>query len=637
MTVAEGRGLGEVTRAIDASVSHLRGIQHADGYWWGELESNVTITAEVVMLRSIWGTLDRLPVAKIEKYFRREQRAHGGWELYFDDGGELSTTIEAYFAMRLLGVAGDDPAMCRAREFILNRGGVSRARIFTKFHLALFGAYDWVGLPSLPPWIMFLPPRGPFSIYDLSSWARGSTVPLVIVFDKKPVYERNVDVDELYPEGRANATHELPATASMIGRIFTLLDKGLKWLEGNGIRPLHDLALSAAKRWVLERQEATGDWGGIIPAMLNSMLSLRALGYDLRDSCVARGFAAIDAFGIEEDDVYRMQPCVSPVWDTALVARALADADVPGNDPALIRAGEWLMREQILDVRGDWSVKNPNAEPGGWAFEFDNRYYPDVDDTAVVVMALEDIALPDDARKRRAMERAARWIDSMQCKPGGWAAFDVDNDKAWLNHHPYADLHAMIDPNTVDVTARVVEMHARCGTGLDRGRVDRGIAFIDVEQEPDGAWFGRWGVNYVYGTCGALVALALHDPAGQREQLQRGAAWLLETQNPDGGWGETCGSYNDPTLRGRGPSTPSQTAWALIGLIAVAEVERTGTSPAIERGIAYLIAEQRPDGSWNDIHFTGTGFPSHFYLKYHLYADHFSLTALGRYRRLIAA
>ena len=599
----------------------------------------MSITAEVVLLHHVWGTFDRVPHERAEYYLREQQRVHGGWELAFGDGGELSVTIEAYLALRLLGVGPDDPALQRARRFVLERGGISRARVFTKMHLALVGAFDWAGLPALPPWLMALPDRGPFSIYDLSSWARGSTVPLILLFDRKPVYGR-LALDELYTEDDPHARRRPHRTTDLLQRLFTGVDAALKLADALGCVPFRTRGLARAERWIVERQEHTGDWAGIIPAMLNAMLALRAVGYDLDDPVVVRGFAAIEGFTIREHGAYRVQPCISPVWDTGLAVRALVDAGVAPDDPRLVRAASWLMEKQIVERYGDWAVKNRTGRPGGWAFEFENAWYPDVDDTAVVAMALAAVAHPDPDRVHRSIALAADWVATMQCATGGWGAFDVDNDKAWLNRLPYGDLQAMIDPSTADVTARVLEMVGRCDLDeFDAARFGRGLAFLLREQEPDGAWFGRWGVNYVYGTSGALAALG-RIRAGDRAvdaAVVRGAVWLKSVQNDDGGWGETTDSYRYPELRGAGPSTPSQTAWALIGLLACVErlpVLADHFTPALERGVARLLRTQRTDGNWDEPEFTGTGFPVHFYLNYHLYRLHFPLTALGRYAAL---
>ena len=687
--------------AIAASQDYLLSTQNADGYWWAELESNVTMTAEVVLLHKIWGTDKTRPMHKAEKFLRSQQRDHGGWELFYGDGGELSVTVETYMALKLLGVAIDDPAMANARAFILARGGVAKTRVFTKFHLALIGCYPWSGLPSIPPGLMLLPslkleipnPFGSeplfsastFSIYELSSWARGSTVPLMIVFDRKPVFlvDRPITLDELYVDGITNTNFDLPRKSDWTD-LFVDLDKVFKVAEDLNLMPFREAGLNAAEKWILERQEASGDWGGIIPAMLNSMLALRCLNYDADDPIVERGLNAIDRFSNETDHTFSVQPCVSPVWDTALVMRSLVDSGLAPNHPALVRGGEWLLEKQILDY-GDWAVKNQHGKPGAWAFEFENRFYPDVDDSAVVVMALAAVRLPNENLKEQAIVRAVDWIATMQCKPGGWAAFDLDNDQDWLNAHPYGDLKAMIDPNTADVTARVLEMIGRLtdtrpprilrphpsplprereqevlaplspgrrvgegfaplreegcpdsrrrSTHLDANRLDRALAYLTQEQENDGSWFGRWGVNYIYGTSGVLAALSLVVPKTHKSSLDRGANWLVNCQNSDGGWGETCASYTNPSLKGKGNSTASQTAWALIGLLAAGDATNQFAWDEIDNGITYLLTTQRKDGTWNEDDFTGTGFPGHFYLKYHLYQQHFPLTALGRYRR----
>jgi squalene-hopene/tetraprenyl-beta-curcumene cyclase len=627
--------VNQVADAIAASQQYLLSIQNPAGYWWAELESNVTITAEVVLLHKIWGTDQGRPLHKVETYLRQQQRQHGGWELYYGDGGELSTSVEAYMALRLLGVPATDPAMIRAKAFILQRGGISKTRIFTKLHLALIGCYNWRGIPSLPPWIMLLPKAFPVNIYEMSSWARSSTVPLLIVCDRKPVFITNptINLDELYAEGVDQVRWELPQSGDWTD-LFLTLDQGFKLAESLNLVPFREEGIKAAEKWILERQEATGDWGGIIPAMLNSMLALRCLDYDRNDPIVERGLQAIDNFVIETENSYRVQPCVSPVWDTAWAMRALIESGFAPDYSAVVKAGEWLLQKQILDY-GDWAVKNRQGKPGAWAFEFDNRFYPDVDDSAVVVMALHLVKLPNEKIKQAAIARAVNWIASMQCKPGGWAAFDLDNDQDWLNSIPYGDLKAMIDPNTADVTARVVEMLGACDLSIDSYNLERSLTYLLREQETEGCWFGRWGVNYIYGTSGVLSALALINPQKHKLSIERGAAWLIGCQNPDGGWGETCRSYDDPSLKGKGNSTASQTAWALIGLLAAGEATGQLALEVIERGIDYLVATQQPDGTWFEADFTGTGFPCHFYLKYHMYQQYFPLIALGRYQAAI--
>jgi len=623
----------EITQAIAASQEHLLSIQRPEGYWWGELESNVTITVEVLLLHKIWGTCENRALYKIENYLRCQQREHDGWELYYGDGGDLSTSVEAYMGLRLLGVPATDTALVKAKSWILKKGGISKTRIFTKLHLALIGCYNWRGLPSLPPWVMLLPDYFPFNIYELSSWARSSTVPLLIVFNQKPVFDIDspISLDELYAEGIDNAQWALPKNNDW-SDIFTLLDDGFKLAESLNLVPLRDQGIKAAEKWILERQESTGDWGGIIPAMLNSLLALKCLNYKADDPIIYRGLKAVDNFVIETDNSYCVQPCVSPVWDTAWAIRALIDSGMAPDGPVIVKAGEWLIDKQIIDY-GDWGVKNKQGQPGAWAFEFDNRFYPDVDDSAVVVMALHQAKLPNENLKKQAIKRAVNWIISMQCKSGGWAAFDIDNDQEWLNYIPYGDLKAMIDPNTADVTARVIEMLGVCK--LPSQKLDQAMNYLLGEQETEGCWFGRWGVNYIYGTSGVLSALALINPRKYLSNIEKGASWLKQVQNPDGGWGETCLSYRDPNFKGKGDSTPSQTAWGLMGLIAAGEAKQKFDLATMEKAVNYLLTTQRLDGTWDESYFTGTGFPGHFYLKYHLYQQYFPLLALGRYRKIV--
>jgi len=449
-----------------------------------------------------------------------------------------------------------------------------------------------------------------------------------------PVYqlETPINLDELYTEGITNVRYELPRSNDWTD-IFVVLDDAFKLAEDLKLVPFREEGLAAAEKWVLERQEATGDWGGIIPAMLNSLLGLRALDYDVNDPIIQRGLTAIDNFAYETETSYRIQPCISPVWDTAWCLRALAESGIATDHPALVKAGEWLLDKQILDY-GDWIVKNKNATPGAWAFEFDNRFYPDLDDSAVVVMGLSQVKLPNETKKQQAIARCLNWMASMQCKPGGWAAFDLDNDQDWINLLPYADLKAMIDPNTADVTARVLEMLGESNLSMDDWRVQRAIAYLIKEQETDGSWFGRWGVNYVYGTSGVLAALNLIAPTRCRQEIDQGAAWLVSCQNADGGWGETCDSYKDASLKGQGISTASQTAWALMGIMGAMEGTKFAGQESVEGGVEYLLNTQQADGKWDEDQFTGTGFPCHFYLKYHLYQQYFPLQALARYSKL---
>ncbi|MGI0481285.1 squalene--hopene cyclase [Geminocystis sp. CENA526] len=617
--------------AIKKAQDYLFSLQQDDGHWCAYLESNVTITAEAVLLYKIWGIDNQKPLHKIEHYLRSKQCSHGGWELYYGDGGDLSTSVEAYMALRLLGVSVDDGALERAKKFILSKGGISKSRIFTKFHLALIGCYDWRGVPSIPPWIMLLPNNPFFTIYEMSSWARSSTVPLLIVFDRKPVFaiEPRIKLNELYSEGIENVIYEMPRNGDWTD-IFGQLDNLFKLAEDWNLVPFKDESIRVAEKWIIEREEITGDWGGIIPAMLNSLLAFKALRYHVNDPMVARGLQAVENFAIETHDDYFVQACVSPVWDTTWSLRALVESGVAPNHPNLVKGGEWLLDKQIFDY-GDWVVKNPHGKPGGWAFEYENRFYPDMDDSCVVMMTLHQLQLPDENLKREAILRCLRWVESMQCHNHGWAAFDINNDANWLNYLPYADLKAMIDPATADITARVLESVGSCDLPMSASRVQNAIGYLIRQQEEDGSWFGRWGVNYIYGTSGVLSALAVIAPKVEKNVIQKGINWLVSCQNSDGGWGETCESYKNPALKGKGKSTASQTAWALIGLLDGGSSIEFLPENSIKKGIEYLLSQQTNEGTWEEKEFTGTGFPAHFYINYHLYRHYFPLIALGKY------
>ncbi|MBK8313882.1 MAG: squalene--hopene cyclase [Acidobacteria bacterium] len=641
-----------IRRAQDYLISQL----NLEGFWWAELEANVTLTAEYVMLHKILMHSDpqnrlsngrdrEAQIQQMARYLLREQRSHGGWELYYGDGGEISTTIEAYFALKLAGHSPDDPAMQHARKFILERGGLAKARVFTKIHMALFGAFHWEGIPTLPPWFMLLPKWFPFNIYTMASWARSSTVPLLVVIDKRPVTDAGVTADELYAEGSMEkADVSLKNNdRTTAGSFFLAADKLLKFFNRAGMVPFRQKGIQASERWVIERQDTTGDWAGIVPAMLNSILMFHVLGYSAVHPYIKRGLDALDRFCIEEGVIQgselpqylRLQPCISPTWDTALGLSALLDSGVPPNDPRVKAAGDWLLTKQIFRY-GDWAIFNRKGKPAGWAFEFFNDYYPDVDDTAAVIMALLGTKLDQEPYKLEACRAATEWVMSMQCKNGGWAAFDIDNTLELWNQMPYGDLKAMIDPPTADLTGRVLELlghwqQRHTEKRYSDDQVRRAIDFLMSLQERDGSWWGRWGANYIYGTYLALVGLrSISTYVGfdmECDQVKQAAAWLRSVQNSDGGWGETCESYKAPNLRGKGPSTPSQTAWALMGLMAAGDFETDN----VRMGIEFLLSKHNPDGSWPEAEFTGTGFPGHFYINYHQYRNQFPLTALGRY------
>jgi squalene-hopene/tetraprenyl-beta-curcumene cyclase len=622
--------LRAVADSIRRGQANLLSLQDPeDGYWWAELEANVTITAEYIMLHHILGTDRGRPIAQAARYILDRQISDGSWELYWNGGGDLSTTVEAYCALKLSGYPADIPEMARARKFILDHGGISRARVFTKIHLALFGCYDWAGTPTLPPWFMLLPAWFPINIYELASWARSSTVPFAIVLDKKPIFRPVVgfNVDELYAEGsRDKARLTLPSDGSPLSRVFIWLDSFFKLCESAGFVPFRERAIRAAERWIVARQEPSGDWAGIIPGMLNSMLALHCLGYSNDHPIMQRGLEAMDRFGMDEGASFHIQPCVSPMWDTALAVIGLIDSGMPGDARPVRRAAEWLMSKQIFKY-GDWAIKNRQGKPGGWAFEFYNDNYPDVDTSGAVVCALDRTRTGDEAEKKQAVKVGIEWVLSMQSSNGGWGAFDVDNNLEILNRIPYGDLKAMIDPPTADLTGRVLEMLGRTGYAADPAAVNGAIKFLRETQESEGCWYGRWGVNYLYGTHLVLGGLNHIGQDMSQPWIQKGADWIRSVQNSDGGWGEDCVTYTHPSRKGIGTSTPSQTAWALLGLMDSGDYE----SESVVRGFDFLTSRQNPDGSWPEPQFTGTGFPRHFFINYHLYRNVFPLTALGRY------
>jgi squalene-hopene/tetraprenyl-beta-curcumene cyclase len=607
--------------------------QQRDGYWWYELESNVTINAEYLMLLHFLGLKDEKRDRKLARHILGRQRTDGTWAKHWGGEGDISTTVEAYFALKIAGYSADDEPLVKAREFILAQGGIEASRVFTKIFLALFGEIDWKAVPSIPPEITLLPPWSPFNIYSFSSWARATIVPLSVIVEYKPVrpLPSQMGVRELYRN-----PDKIPSIASgnvppfSLKKIFLVLDRLIKMAEDSPLRVLKERAVRNIERWILEHQEPTGDWGGIQPAMVNSLLALVAMGYDLSSETVEKGLEALERFTIEGEDEIVLQSCISPVWDTALTSLALLCSGVDRDHPSLLKACEWLASKQIFR-KGDWSVKRPGLEGGGWAFEFENSWYPDVDDTAVVLLLLSRYG-DQEFIKAENIEKALNWIYGMQGSDGGWGAFDVDNNARILNHLPFGDLEAMIDPSTPDLTGRVLELLGLLRCGLLDKRVQKAIRFIRKTQEEDGTWWGRWGVNYIYGTSLVLSGLAAVGENMKSPYVRKAVAWLKNNQNSDGGWGECCESYDDSNLKCRGISAPSQTAWAILGLLAAGEE----TSAEVLRAIQFLLDNQLPDGTWEEESFTGTGFPRHFMIRYHNYRNCFPLMALGKFHSKVS-
>ncbi|MFE9251359.1 squalene--hopene cyclase [Streptomyces sp. NPDC007088] len=617
---------GAAERATRRAVDYLLSRQDGEGWWKGDLATNVTMDAEDLLLRQFLGIRDERTTQAAALFIRGEQREDGTWATFYGGPGELSATIEAYVALRLAGDRPDQPHMAKAASFVRDHGGIARARVFTRIWLALFGWWKWDDLPEMPPELMFFPKWFPLNIYDFGCWARQTIVPLTVVCAKRPVRPAPFALDELHTDpDNPNPAKPLSPVASWDG-VFERLDKMLHGYRRIAPRRVRESAMHAAASWIIERQENDGCWGGIQPPAVYSVMALYLLGYDLDHPVLRTGLESLDRFAVWREDGARMiEACQSPVWDTCLATVALADAGVPGDHPQMVKAADWMLSEQIVRP-GDWVVRRPDLPPGGWAFEFHNDNYPDIDDTAEVVLALRRVEHPDPDRVEAAVRRAVDWNVGMQSKNGAWGAFDADNTSPFPNRLPFSDFGEVIDPPSADVTAHVVEMLAQEGLA-HHPRTRRGVDWLLKNQEPNGAWFGRWGVNYVYGTGAVVPALVAAGLSASHPAIRRAVDWLAAVQNEDGGWGEDLRSYNDPAWHGRGASTASQTAWALLALLAAGERE----SEPVRRGVAYLVETQTEDGTWDEPWFTGTGFPWDFSINYHLYRQVFPVTALGRY------
>jgi squalene-hopene/tetraprenyl-beta-curcumene cyclase len=641
---------------LDLAVSHLLGLQHADGWWQGELETNVTMDAEDLLLREFLGIRTAEQTEAAARWIRSCQREDGTWANFRGGDGDLSTTVEAYVALRLAGDSPEAGHMARAAEWITDRGGIEATRVFTRIWLALFGEWSWDDLPVMPPELIYLPAWFPLNVYDWACWARQTIVPLTVVCSQRPTRKLSFGLAELHVTG--DEAQFAPLTDRWT-KFFEALDRQLHRYE-RYIRPLKPAtavraaALRRCAEWIIARQEKDGCWGGIQPPWVYSLIALHLLGYELDHPVIKRGIEGLDRFTIFQESpdgrVRRLEACQSPVWDTVLAMIALADAGLPADHQALGTAARWVIGEEIRGP-GDWQVRRPSLRPGGWAFEFDNDGYPDVDDTAEVVLALRrfahsggvggvappgqhsggvgEVAPPGQhsGTSDAAVSRALDWLIGMQSRDGGWGAFDADNTSGIVGKLPFCDFGEVIDPPSADVTAHTIEALAACGFAESKP-VRRGVAWLLRAQESDGSWFGRWGANYVYGTGAVVPALIAAGVRPGKPAIRRAVRWLISHQNADGGWGEDLRSYDDQSWAGRGESTASQTAWALLALLAAGGEEAMASA---ERGVAWLVQVQRPDGSWDEPQFTGTGFPGDFYINYHLYRLVFPISALGRY------
>ena len=641
--------LDEAATAAERARDHLLGLQDPQGWWKGELETNVTMDAEDLLLRHFLGILTPGLAGRAARWIRHQQRPDGTWGTFYGAPPDLSATVEAYVALRLAGDQPDEAHMQAAAAWVRLRGGLAATRVFTRIWLAMLGAWSWDELPVMPPELIFLPPGAPLSIYRFGCWARQTIVALTVVMSHRPARCLPFGIDELSsppgsgPADLAARQLEAPLRKPLrrdpvAGPLFAAVDRALhawerlpRWFLPRTL--LRHAALDAAEAWIVRRQEADGCWGGIQPPIVYSVIALHLQGYALDHPVLAAALAGIDGFVIEDADGRRVEACQSPVWDTALSMIALADSGLAPEHPSLRRARDWLVGEEIRG-KGDWSVRRPGLEPGGWAFEFANDLYPDIDDTAEVVIALRRAGVVPGGPGDDACRRAVNWTVGMRSRGGGWGAFDVDNDSELVKTIPFCDFGEVTDPPSADVTAHVLEMLA-AEADPDPEVIDDAVRWLSGQQEADGSWFGRWGVNYVYGTGAALPALVAAGVPTDDPRISRAVDWLVAHRNPDGGWGEDLRSYIDDSWRGRGTSSASQTAWALLALLAAGE---TGDGPggdATRDGIAWLVAHQDPDGTWDEPWFTGTGFPWDFSINYHLYRHVFPLTALGRYVRAV--
>jgi squalene-hopene/tetraprenyl-beta-curcumene cyclase len=629
---APRRDIGSpVEQAIARSTEWLLSVQAPDGFWWGELEADTTLESDYVLYLHVLGQSKSEKLAKLANYIRRKQLEDGGWNTFEGGPSELNATVKAYLGLRLAGDPATVPHLERAKHRIHELGGLESTNSYTRFYLAMVGAIDRSLVPAIPPELMLLPNWFPVNVYEMSSWTRAILVPLMIIYANKPDWRlpAGVMVDDLFKvPGQDPPSFIWDKRVISWRNFFLAADRAFKLYERIPWKPLRKRALESARKWMLERLERSEGLGTIYPAMMNSIYALLADGRASDDPLVAREIQYLTRYEIEDHDTLRVQPCISPVWDTAITMVSLQEAGLDPAHPSLIAAERWLLENQIL-APGDWQVKNHKAEPGGWAFEFQNDFYPDVDDTAFVLMALGRVADPNSARLRGAIRRGLTWLVSMQNRDGGWGAFDHENNLQFLNNIPFADHNAMLDPSTADVTARVLECLGQMGWPATHPVLERAQAFLRHDQAEDGSWFGRWGVNYIYGTSGVLRALETIGISSHPD-CQRAANWLRSVQNPDGGFGESILSYYVASLKGKGKSTASQTAWALIGLLATAGPK----DPAVDRAVAWLIQHQNADGTWDEEEFTGTGFPCVFYLKYHLYRISFPLYALARYENM---
>ncbi len=624
----------DLLAAQERTGNWLSARQEADGHWVGELEGDTILESESILLLAFLGRENDSICDRYARYILDRQLPEGGWSIYPGGPAEVSASVKAYFALKLVGYSRDDPALVRARNVILEAGGAHACNSFTRFYLALLGQIGYDECPSVPPEIVLIPSWLEFSLSAMSAWTRTIVVPLSIMSHHKPVRPIDLErgISELFLERQADLPSRGPEARYFSWSSFFLgVDRVLKWVDRWVPASWRRPGIKAAHKWIIEHLEGSDGLGAIFPPMIYTIVALECLGYDKNSPVVEWAWRQLDDLNIEDGDRARVQPCLSPVWDTAIATIALSDAKDSEHEPAIARAVTWLLDKEVRGP-GDWQTRRPGIEPSGWHFQYQNGFYPDIDDTAMVVMAL--LRSPDagDPAVQSAVQRGTDWLLSMQNKDGGWAAFDVDIDNQVLTKVPFADHNAMLDPSCADITARVIELLGNLGHRADHPAIARGLDYLWKTQEPQGCWYGRWGVNYIYGTWQVLQGLKAIDFPMNHPGIFRAVQWLESVQHACGGWGETCQSYDDPGLMGTGTPTASQTAWATLGLIAAGRA----SSNAAGRGIGFLLRTQAEDGSWEEPQYTGTGFPRVFYLKYHLYRIYFPLMAIARYRDALA-
>jgi squalene-hopene/tetraprenyl-beta-curcumene cyclase len=624
-------GDAQISQAIHLAQENLLRQQHADGHWCGELLVDSTLCSDFVLFMHWVGEVDEHVQQRCVQHILKRQLPDGGWNIYHGGPSEINASVKGYFALKLAGYSPDLPFMEEARANILRLGGIPRMNTFSKLYLALLGQFPWKYLPTIPVEMVLLPKWAPFNIYKMSSWSRAMLVPLAIINHFKPTRELPglKQLHELYPLGTEHEDFRLPRDERFFSwrNFFLTMDDVFKFLRPLGIQPVRRRALEEAERWMVERiGEGSDGLATVFPAMLNCLIALRALGYSTQNPVYQKAVKDFGGLFVDDPEDFRIQPCLSPVWDTAINLISLAESGLPAEHPALQKAASWLIDKEVR-VRGDWGANNSHPEASGWAFEYNNVYYPDTDDTAMVLMALRLAQPQDQSALDELFSRALAWQLSFQCDDGGWAAFDKEITTPWLEDMPFADHNAILDPTCSDLTARTLELFGYIDFDRKHPSVPRALQYLIDTQDDDGSWYGRWGVNYIYGTWQVLRGLRAIGEDMKQHWILRGRDWLESCQNDDGGWGETCASYDDPKLKGSGETTASQTAWALMGICACGDLDRA----SVQRGLRFLLSSQKADGAWEEPQITGTGFPKVFYLKYDMYRQNFPLLALATY------